>query len=288
MNWYNRVLSSLAHMSRPRKIGEIRLQLDGEQRKVQLNLHNIGARKTPTEQPIELHFIDLHGRVRDSLHDIFPYTKDRALPNARIVVFRHFSLSTVEDDEMTIVVRRGIIEAAIFAQYLFSKPSPSDHRELLSFFFATLIRRAFCQEDTDKISMRRKHSKSVREKVTQLLHGIVVNNGAFLEWSAPTIIKDPNIALLGPQSSRSSDLDDDEDQIGMLDPDDIQRMKRFSRKFQYPLETPKSELQQHELSVVWNPMNVGSLKDFSDEGVCDIYQSRIEEAIQEQLDNEAA
>jgi hypothetical protein len=251
-----------------------------------VRVQNIGARVPVNKQPVELHFIDVKGKTRNSLHDIFPCSAEVEPPMARLVVFRQFSVEMVDEDQLLVRVRRGLIEAAIFAQRLSS--NTPQHRQLITFFMATLMKQVLCECGCYEGALRTRHSQSLRERVTQLLHGFIINNGAFMAWdTTPDGSQAAELQRIKNEIKGNSVGEDIDDEI-LLDEDDLRNMKRFSRRFQLGPNRKKSLLQRSIPMYQWNPENVGTLKGFSDEPNTEIYQKRIEEAISDQLRDEAA
>lgn len=272
-------------MSRPQELGPVRFQLDGEEQRAVVKVQNIGSRKPVEERPVQLHFVDTKGRIRKSLQEIFPVSPQKEPPVARVVAFRKISVELLEDDEVLIRVRRGVIEAVVFAQYL--GKNMHDHRQLLTFFLATLFRHAFCDCECAPLTLRKRHSESVRSRVTELLRGIVINNGAFLQWL-------PNEAFFEAQKTKAieeSALDeyfDDEDAEGMLTPHEVRQYRSDSRRLSQQKKEKHPPLSQWDPQLHWNQPQIGSLKDVSEEPNCEDYQTAIEEAIQNQLKKECA
>ncbi len=273
-------------MSRPRDLGELSCHVHGKKEKKSLRLQNIGSRQNVEDLPVRLHFIDTQGRVRSKLHDIFPCNKMNAPSSARVVAFRHFSVETSED-ELLIRVRRGIIDAAIFAQHL--SVNIAHHLQLISSFMAMILKQSLCDCGCNGKRLNKRYSQSLQGKVLQLLNGIIINNGAFMAWdtsldgSIAADLKKVQAEINGPQKSDA--FDDDED---LLDEQDIRAMKRFDKRFSNTDKMPQSYLQGCTPMLVWNAPQMGSLKELSDEPNANVYQRKIEQAINEVLQREAA
>jgi hypothetical protein len=273
-------------MSRPRDFGEMSFELHGERHNAHIRLQNVGARKPVSEMPVRLHCINVNGEVKKTLHEIFPCGPKSIPPIARIVVFRELSVVSVEDDEILIRIRKGIIEAAIFAQCL--KDDKANHKQLLTFLLATLIRRSFCDCGCSVNTIRRKHSQSVRNRVTQLMRGLVINNGAFMAWdttpdgSVAAELERIRIQINGADDPAETDIP------GSLSDEDLKKMRSFTKKFGVLETIQQSYLQKSIPLFSWNTGNRGSLNDDADENNCKKYQEMVEEAIRTQLMNEAA